>query len=377
MQNANSKELFNVNLNIDIVHFCVEENKQIVIINDEKDLFYSERIIINTISTQNVINDIYDVNHDLSYINNISPSEAGIMRNINLNSSPSSSEDSIEECNRINSFKKKNQIIHKKSLFQRQKPIKNSIKIKKISLSRFHEFLVNFIKDFKDFTHIATIPFMINNETKYYEILLKITDRDSQLGYEYILNDVSMIKIADTYKKEIKYKSLFLAKTAHELKNPILTISSLCRTLSSKVSRLVNVNISYQSSDEDSEEEIQNNSRLKKKDSSNLNSIQDTINFIITTGNYLMSLIYDLNYFTKRENNLMNENNINRENVVINDEFELIPALDFCLTIFKLRQKNDENKKNMKILSDYDNDCEIALIMAESDGINHTKARQN
>ena len=276
-------------------------------------------------------------------------SRGSIIRDAIHYSPHSINEDSHEELNRILCFKNRHKQEIRNSLFKNQKSIKNT----KITLIRFNEFIANYSEEFKDFTQIATIPLIFENETKFYELLLKITDIDinNELRYEYILNDVTLVRIVETHKKEIKYKSLFLAKTAHELKNPILTITSLCQTLST----VVNINASYQSSDEDSEEEIKINSNLKRKDTLNnkKNTIQDTISFITATGNYLMSLIYDLNYFTKLENNLTHECGNTNENL-LNEEFELIPSLEFCLTIFRLRQKNDENKKNMNILSDYD-----------------------
>jgi signal transduction histidine kinase len=202
----------------------------------------------------------------------------------------------------------------------------------------------------------VTIPVTTSVELKYYEILIKISELFGETNFEYVINDVTRIKASETLKKEIKFKSLFLAKIAHEFKNPIITISNLCQSLTSKVSQLPTyTNVS---SEEDSEEEKLNSYWSKRKASyGSITSIQDTSNFIMNTGNYLMCLIEDLNYFSKMEQQGKNladltNNTVSGPETML--EFELRSVLEFCLTIYRLKQKQDENKKGVRILSDYD-----------------------
>ena len=45
---------------------------------------------------------------------------------------------------------------------------------------------------------------------------------------------------------------------------------------------------------------------------------------------------------------------------------ELIPALDFCMNIFKMRQKNDSNKRNIKLIANYEIDRLKKVLLPET-----------
>ena len=286
-----------------------------------------------------------------------------------LNSKTNKSLESDEETN-LN--KKKNGLNLKPSLFKKKSNnailTENKVENSKITLKNFHLFLEKFRNEYKEFKRLFTIPIIGINETNYYEVQIKIADslNCDHLNYEYIINDVSIIKISDEIKKEVKYKSLFLAKIAHEFKNPIITISNLCQTLNSKVSLFPMNNVPYhESSDEDSDEDKPNCLNKLKLSNSFMSSIQDTTNFISNTGDYMMCLIEDLNYFSKMEHENKNFGDV-FENINENlSEFELRPVLEFCLTIFRLRQKQDDNKKGVTILSDYDKKLPNKIFSSE------------
>lgn len=273
--------------------------------------------------------------------------------------------DESEEDSSLNMIQKRTT---KPSLFSRkgEKPsvVKEMLNLKKpdearkIQLNKFHEFMEGFKEEFHNFSRLATVPISISSEKKYYEILMRINTIFTKPTFEYIINDVTKLKNSEDLKKDIKLKSLFLAKIAHEFKNPIITISNLCTSLTAKVSQLPTVNNTYVSSEEDSEDEKANHYLSKRKASyGSLTSIQETSNFIQNTGNYMMSLIEDLNYFSKIELQAKNMAEMTQSISTVSEqmaEFELKPVLEFCLTIFRLRQKQDENKRGVRILSDYD-----------------------
>lgn len=60
------------------------------------------------------------------------------------------------------------------------------------------------------------------------EMYLRIVQKDDNLEtFEFIFNDVTRMKIIEEAKAQMKYKTLFLAKIAHEFKNPLIGISEL------------------------------------------------------------------------------------------------------------------------------------------------------
>jgi signal transduction histidine kinase len=350
---AESHEYFDYDLNIEIVNFFIEELQNCGNTEEREHSFTNSFFEFNKLN-RNLLGNIQSPRENI-----FDNDQMKIKLNL-----PLLSEESDEDSHfNSNSFRKKiNQSLFKKkedNLLPKGDKDSGREKIKKrISLYKLHDFLSRFKDEFKDFTRLATIPIETLNETKFFEVNLKISDifEDNKLKYEYVINDVTKIKASDLLKKEIKFKSLFLAKIAHEIKNPIITISNLCQTLNSKVSQINNLhNTTYVSSDEDSDDERNNN--LNRRGSYiNVSSIQETSSFIVNTGNYMMSLIEDLNYFSKMEQQNKNLSDIPQNISHIDEftEFEIKPVLEFCLTIFRLRQKIDENKKGVRILSDYD-----------------------
>lgn len=71
------------------------------------------------------------------------------------------------------------------------------------------------------------LPIIGEKEIKYLELYIRYTKSNDNV--QFLINDITRMKQEEKSKAEIKYKSLFLAKIAHEFKNPIITISSLCK----------------------------------------------------------------------------------------------------------------------------------------------------
>ena len=346
---ANSKEYVNNKLNPEIIEYLTKDPESLKLKPE-----ITQEIKENMRSVENNI-------CDLVKWSNTSKSKSNLLHSLTFQL-----EDPEEETKVVKGNKKKTT-----SLFRNQL-IKNSKRNK--DLSQIHNLLLKFKQDFYTFVHIFTIPFMEKTDLKFYQLSLRIKNlpQDERNSFfEYIIKDVSKEKETESLKNEIRCKSLFLAKIAHEFKNPIITINSVCQTLNSRISHRMNMNNSYQSSDYDSEEEAKLSNLLTKRKNSIVshNTLQENISFIMTTGNYLMSLIYDLNYFTRVElnphkkysnNDVLDENNLSKDG-----EFDLIPSLEFCLKIFRERQKNDDNKKNVTILSEYDKRLPDRIILNE------------
>ncbi len=86
----------------------------------------------------------------------------------------------------------------------------------------------------------------------------------------FIFNDVTKTRIREQQNAEVKYKTLFLSKVAHELKNPLICICELVSHLAER-------------------ESFQNSEDLK------------TIYQIRAMSNFLLVLVKDLNYFAESQ----------------------------------------------------------------------------
>jgi signal transduction histidine kinase/CheY-like chemotaxis protein len=73
-------------------------------------------------------------------------------------------------------------------------------------------------------------PTLSKFEKKKYEVYFRTIIREEE-EYEVIFNDISEIKLIEEKSAELKYKSLFLSKVAHEFKNPLICISELVNEL--------------------------------------------------------------------------------------------------------------------------------------------------
>ena len=153
---------------------------------------------------------------------------------------------------------------------------------------------------------------MSNNNFKFKKVLTKVGHANRNI---YELNE------------EIKLKSLYLAKSAHELKNIFISISSFI------------------------ENKINNNATIEN---SNDNTISENLNdnhnlkFLRSLCDFGMNLIQDITRISKKDN--FNVNKLSQNNDKI-EEFKLIDCLNFCIQIFKSRLIFE--KKNVSIISNF------------------------
>ena len=138
-------------------------------------------------------------------------------------------------------------------------------------------------------------------------------------------------------QNEFKIKSLYLAKSAHELKNVFLTICSYIENKDELI--------------------LQNNEFNKKKE----NEDESTLNFLKSLCDFGMNLIYEITQISKNEGKFKSMNKESLEN----DEFNLINSLNFCVKMFQSRAKFE--KKNIEIKLNTNNISKDKKIKAISE----------
>ena len=138
--------------------------------------------------------------------------------------------------------------------------------------------------------------------------------------------------------EEYRMKILFLSKSAHELKNIFLTISSV----------------------------IQN-----KQTNEIVKNDKEQSELLVSLCDLGLNLILDINTVRALDSKTNNGNRYSNNNTPI-QEFCLVELLDFCLKMFKARQQFNHNNPNVvKIVSEYNipNDLQISSI-------NNTRLKQ-
>jgi CheY-like chemotaxis protein/two-component sensor histidine kinase len=131
--------------------------------------------------------------------------------------------------------------------------------------------------------------------------------------FEFIFNDVTRAKLNEKKNAEFKYKTLYLAKVAHEFKNPLICINELSEQLTETIKSGSNFDI-------------------------------DKINHSIKSlSNYLLILIKDLDYFCEKQTN--EDKDLNITDVNLNELF------DFCSDIGNglLKKAGKENHINLVV----------------------------
>lgn len=183
----------------------------------------------------------------------------------------------------------------------------------------------------------------------------------------------------ESNKIETKAKSLYLAKVAHEYKNILISIVNICNN--QNTCKQSNFNLESSSEDEQQSRcNLKMKTKVENETSSKLNKScklsSNNAGFILALCNYMLILIQDLNVFTKMENASKPEENQSLLNLSkhkedsslrsIIPEVDLLSALNFCLNIFIIRQKNDPNKRGIKLLTNYEIDGYIRVSIPET-----------
>ena len=128
-------------------------------------------------------------------------------------------------------------------------------------------------------------------------------------------------------ENEFKIKSLYLAKTAHELKNVFLTISSFIEN-KDDIPIVNQKNIFNKDADRDS-----------------------SLNFLKSLCDFGMNLIFEITEISKNDGKFKTIKEYNQNKLY--EEFNLIDALNFCIKIFQSRAIFE--KKNIDIKFNFNN----------------------
>lgn len=176
----------------------------------------------------------------------------------------------------------------------------NSLRNDKFTEENSHDFfskLAFYLSRFSDeqnFQCIGDISISVQQQEYNFEVHYRIINESEM---DFLFNEVSRTKMKENQQAELKYKSLFLSKIAHEFKNPLICINEI-------------INQSF----EELPKNVKKNQNLVK----NLNQIKSLSNF-------LQILIKDLNYFSESQ---LGSGVLFQEN-----ETELKSVIEFCCKI--------------------------------------------
>jgi signal transduction histidine kinase len=167
------------------------------------------------------------------------------------------------------------------------------------------------------FCPVGIIEFNSLEDPIYFEVfgryyLASIEDGLYAHNYELTFNNVTNIKATEGANAEMKYKTIFLSKVAHEFKNPLLCIKELVNQLSDNL------------------------------DKGNIDSMQDLLSNIKSMSDYLIILIKDMDYFSRKSINNTRMIALDKDNV------NMIDLINFChgvtFTLLKKFQKEERVK---------------------------------
>ena len=205
----------------------------------------------------------------------------------------------------------------------------------------------------------------------YFDISFRVpknTLNNNSKLIEFIINDVTQVIQVENDKNDIRFKSILLAKIAHEFKNPINTINAISRKLNNEILKNPKLMSTM-------------HTILKLPDVKD-----DKINnfsFIISLCDYLLFLIEDLNTFVKiglskkdKKGNRsildsfssseLSERSFTKKMTYLN----LRQLLDFCYNLFYIKQAYDKSKPNLNVSKSY------SLNLPDNFYTNETKLKQ-
>lgn len=186
---------------------------------------------------------------------------------------------------------------------------------KKEAIIFFNKFKLDYENE-KKFVLVGTKTMKMKTEE---ELTFEIFCRYNHDTFDLIFNDITRTKIIEAKNAEFKFKSIFLAKVAHEFKNPLICISELVNQINDKLKPKVinNINILTKS-----------------------NISADVLN-IKALCNYLLILMKDLDFFSASQVYQGNPNN----KCDLSDT-NLNEILEFCKEI-TVALVNKYNKKHL------------------------------
>jgi signal transduction histidine kinase/CheY-like chemotaxis protein len=138
-------------------------------------------------------------------------------------------------------------------------------------------------------------------------------------SYEFIFNDITRTKHKAQENAELKYKTLFLSKIAHEFKNPLLCICELVEQLFENITHGIYTDI----------------------------TIHDILLQIKSLSNYLIILIKDMDFFSQKSSERI-------EKRVEVDKINLSDVLNFCQDVVKalIKKSHKEPHVNFQLVKD-------------------------
>jgi signal transduction histidine kinase len=158
-----------------------------------------------------------------------------------------------------------------------------------------------------NFYFLGRASYLINSEDNASPLHLEVYGRcsrqqNNKYAYEFLFNDISRVKVIEESNAEVKYKSLFLSKVAHEFKNPILCIVELIDQILDKI-------------------------HCSSCTNSYINPIKEQLFQIKSMSDYMIILIKDLDFFSQKQTAAFDSNLVESGNVNLTD------LITFCKNI--------------------------------------------
>jgi signal transduction histidine kinase len=147
-------------------------------------------------------------------------------------------------------------------------------------------------------------------------------------SFEFIFNDITLVKSNEEINAEFKFKSMFLAKVAHEFKNPILCVTELVNQIEEKLEPVLSNNLV---------------DLIYKLDL--IKDVWQILNNIKSMNDYLLILIKDMDYFSIKNSHIKKEISLDKEKVYINALINFLKNI----TIILLKKFDKENSIRFSI----------------------------
>jgi signal transduction histidine kinase len=153
----------------------------------------------------------------------------------------------------------------------------------------------------------------VESQELFFEVHCRINKSDLENEFEFLLIDITRIKVIEKTNTDYKYKSLFFSKVAHEFKNPLICVCELINQTYEILPEIV----------------LENNEII-----SNLDQIRSLSNF-------LQILIKDFTHFS--------ENQFGKITNYDQKETDLFSLINFCSSIGKALLIKSNKTENVEI----------------------------
>jgi signal transduction histidine kinase/CheY-like chemotaxis protein len=171
----------------------------------------------------------------------------------------------------------------------------------------------------EEFYFVGMVEYHTFKDILYYELYGRtystlINDGEEKHEYELSFNNVTNAKLTENANAEIKYKSVFLSKIAHEFKNPLLCIKELINEMSDCLEG-ANPNL----------------------------SVPDILINIKSMSDYLIILIKDMDFFSLSQD-------ASRKISLDQDKLNLNELINFCQNITQTLLKKFHKEDRVKLV---------------------------